>query len=361
MTVFLLFIFATSRRIATLEQMLIHVAIQSAKLAFMRTTLDHFLQTALPGYSVPTMVAGDASFRRYFRTHHAGISYIIMDAPPSHEDAGLFAQIATAFAQAGVNVPQIIETDLDNGYLLMSDFGDEQLQPFITTNPQHWLPIALDRLFALQTHGGQHVLPLPDYDHTLLLRELSLFPEWFITELLGQRLNAAEESALNDLNRVLIDNALNQPQVWVHRDYHSRNLMKVGADDLGVLDFQDAVFGAVTYDLVSLLKDCYVRYPKSLLHECLQQYYLRLVASERYHQDFDVFVRAFDYMGLQRHLKVLGIFARLSIRDGKHGYLNDLPLVFDYVLEVVNAYDELHPYLPMLQRLGSVFEEKVLQ
>lgn len=326
----------------------------------MRISLEHFLAAVLPGYTDLTMVAGDASFRRYFRAHQAGISYIIMDAPPSHEDAGLFVQIATAFAQAGVNVPQIIETDLDNGYLLLSDFGDETLQPFITANPQHWLPIALARLFELQARGGQHVLELPDYDDALLLRELSLFPEWFVTELLADKLDEAEESALNDLNRLLIDNAQNQPQVWVHRDYHSRNLMKVGDDELGIIDFQDAVFGAVTYDLVSILKDCYVRYPKALVREMLEQYYIRLVGSERYHQDIDHFIRAFDLMGLQRHLKVLGIFARLSLRDGKHAYLNDLPLVMDYVLEVIHQYDELHVYLPMFTRLALKLEEKVL-
>lgn len=326
----------------------------------MRISLEHFLSVALPSYTDLTMVAGDASFRRYFRATQQGMSYIIMDAPPSHEDAGLFVQVATAFAQAGLNVPQIIEADLDNGYLLMTDFGDETLQPFITANPQYWLPIALDRLFELQTHGGQHILELPDYDSTLLLRELSLFPEWFITELLGEKLSDDEESALNDLNRLLIDNANNQPQVWVHRDYHCRNLMKVGNDELGIIDFQDAVFGAITYDLASILKDCYVRYPKALVREMLEQYYIRLVGSERYHQDIDHFIRAFDLIGLHRHLKVLGIFARLSLRDGKPIYLNDLPLVVDYVLEVLNQYDELHRYLPMFQRLALTFEEKVL-
>lgn len=326
----------------------------------MRISLEHFLGSVLPDYSDLTMVAGDASFRRYFRVFHLGVSYIVMDAPPSHENAGLFVQIATAFAQAGVNVPHIIEADLDNGYLLLSDFGDDTLQPFITANPQYWLPIALDRLFGLQTSGGQHILELPDYESGVLLRELSLFPEWFITELLGEKLSENEESALNDLNRLLIDNAQNQPQVWVHRDYHCRNLMKVGEAELGVIDFQDAVLGAITYDLASILKDCYVRYPKSLVNEMLQQHYIRLVGSERYYQDFDQFVRAFDLMGLQRHLKVLGIFARLSIRDGKHAYLNDLPLVIDYVLEVLNEYDELRAYLPMFQRLALAFEEKVL-
>lgn len=327
--------------------------------AVMRLPIENFLDHALGGYDSLTMIAGDASFRRYFRVQRKGISYVVMDAPPTQEDAGLFVQVATAFAQAGMNVPDIIEDDYENGYLLMSDFGDEQLCNTVATVPQQWLPICLDRLFELQTRGGQHILELPLYDNMLLLSELSLFPEWFVTELLGEKLSNAEEALVSDLNHTLIDNALNQPQVWVHRDYHSRNLMKIG-DDLGIIDFQDAVFGAVTYDLVSVLKDCYVRYPKSIVHEQLQQYYIRLVGHDLYHQDFDRFERNFDLMGLQRHLKVLGIFSRLSIRDGKHIYLNDLPLVMDYIFDVVQKYHALHRYLPMFQRLGERFEYQIL-
>lgn len=333
----------------------------------MRLSIENFLDRVLSGYENLTMIAGDASFRRYYRVEQSGISYIVMDAPPTHEDAGLFVQVATAFAQAGVNVPDIIEDDLENGYLLLSDFGDEQLSNSVAAAPQQWLPICLERLFELQTRGGQHVLELPLYDNMLLLNELSLFPEWFVTELLGEKLSDAEEALLSDLNHTLIDNALNQPQVWVHRDYHSRNLMKVGdavgdnlGNNLGIIDFQDAVFGAVTYDLVSVLKDCYVRYPKSTVREQLQQYYIRLVGHDLYHHDFAHFERDFDLMGLQRHLKVLGIFARLSIRDGKHTYLNDLPLVMDYIFEVVQKYSALHRYLPMFQRLGETFEHKIL-
>lgn len=326
----------------------------------MRAGLTDFLDSALPDYDNLHMIAGDASFRKYYRLNQNGVSYILMDAPPEHEDAALFVQIATAFAQAGINVPQIIEDDLDNGYLLLSDFGDEQLQPFVSANPTHWLPIALEHLFELQTQGGQHILELPDYDNELLLRELSLFPEWFITELLGDKLSRDEEDLLNDLNRTLVDSALNQPQVWVHRDYHGRNLMKIGDDNLGIIDFQDAVFGAITYDLASILKDCYIRYPKDIVRTQLEHYYIRLVGSEKYHQDFEQFQRDFDFMGLQRHLKVLGIFARLSIRDGKHDYLNDLPLVFEYTMDVINNYPELQRYLPLFTRLGKAFEQKGL-
>lgn len=326
-----------------------------------RKTLADFLATVLPQHSDWVAVAGDASFRRYFRVSDNGVSYIVMDAPPSHEDCALFVQVATAFAQAGLNVPEIIDMDLEDGYLLLSDFGDDTLQISLMTNPTAWLPKCLARLLTLQTQGGQHLLELPEYDNELLLRELSLFPEWFVIELLAEKLTPSEESLLQDLNRLLIDSALTQPQVWVHRDYHCRNLMKTGEDNIGIIDFQDAVLGAVTYDLVSLLKDCYVRYPKSTVAACLQDYYIQLVGHELYYQDFEQFERAFDFMGLQRHLKVLGIFARLSIRDGKPAYLNDLPLVFDYVFEVLQKYPELHVYLPLFTRLGERLEQHVLQ
>lgn len=326
-----------------------------------RKSLADFLSQTLPGYQDLTMIAGDASFRRYFRVWQQDVSYIIMDAPPPKENVSLFVQVATAFAQAGLNVPEIIESDTDDGYLILSDFGDAILQPLLSQSPHDWLPICLDNLLQLQTRGGQHLLELPDYDRSLLLQELSLLPEWFITEFLGEKLNADEESLLQDLNELLISNAVNQPQVWVHRDYHCRNLMQVGEQQLGIIDFQDAVLGAITYDLASILKDCYIRYPDEIVQHYLQDYYMRLVATERYHQEFEQFERAFDLMGLQRHLKVLGIFARLSLRDGKHDYLQDLPLVLHYVLAVLQKYHELQRYLPLFNRLAATFEATQLE
>lgn len=325
-----------------------------------RKTLIDFLQTALPGHEDIEPVADDASFRRYFRVVQRGVSYIVMDAPPPLENVALFMQVGTAFAQAGLNVPEIIESDTDDGYLLLSDFGRQTLQPLLTVFPDKWLSPALDDLFKIQTQGGQHILELPEYDADLLLRELSLFPEWFVTELLGERLSQSEESLLHDVNQLLIDSAVNQPQVWVHRDYHCRNLMNVGEGRLGLIDYQDAVLGPITYDLVSLLKDCYVRYPKQTVNQYLQAYYLRLVGAELYHQDYNVFERSFDLMGLQRHLKVLGIFSRLRIRDNKPVYLNDMPLVMDYLFAVLGKYTELQGCLPLFERLGRVLEEKVL-
>lgn len=318
----------------------------------MRKTLETFVEAVLPGYQSMQMIAGDASFRKYYRVEQNGVSYIVMDAPPEQENTALFVQVATAFAQAGINVPEIIEDDVENGYLVLSDFGNQPLQDLLLAEPEQWLPKCMDKLFLLQTQGGQHLLELPEYDHMLLLRELSLFSEWFVDGLLSERLTMAEEVLINRLNHYLIESALGQPQVWVHRDYHCRNLMKVGKSAIGVIDFQDAVWGPITYDLVSILKDCYIRYPQSILDAQLQAYYIRLVGSDLYHQDFEQFERAFDLMGLQRHLKVLGIFSRLSLRDGKHHYLNDLPLVFDYVISVLEKYTELHPYRSMFERFG---------
>lgn len=319
----------------------------------MRKTLELFLQYSLPGYEDLTMVAGDASFRRYFRVWQHGVSYIVMDAPPTHENVELFVQVAMGFAQAGINVPEIIDSDLDDGYLILSDFGDQPLQSSLTQSPDAWLPLCLQTLLRLQAQGGQHLLELPEYGAELLLRELSLLPEWFITGFLQEKLTDEEESILQTLYQTLIDSALNQPQVWVHRDYHSRNLMKVDDNCLGVIDFQDAVFGPITYDLVSILKDCYIRYPRMTVKHYVEQYYIQLVGRELYHQDIEHFERAFDFMGLQRHLKVLGIFSRLSLRDGKSAYLQDLPLVYDYVMEVLNKYTELHAAIPLFESFGK--------
>ncbi len=325
----------------------------------MRKTITLFLQESLPNYYNLELVAGDASFRRYYRVCQNHISYIVMDAPPSHENVELFVQVAMAFAQAGINVPEIIDSDLDNGYLLLSDFGDEPLQVLLTENPDDWLPVCLDTLLVLQNQGGQHLLELPAYSAELLLQEISLFPEWFVSEFLQVKLDEEDEERLQNLYQVLINSALNQPQVWVHRDYHCRNLMKVDEAKLGVIDFQDAVLGPITYDLVSLLRDCYIRYPRMTVQKYLEKYYIQLVGHELYHQDINHFERAFDLMGLQRHLKVLGIFVRLSLRDGKHAYLNDLPLVYDYVLEVLEKYAEFQSVLPLFERLKEQMQTRL--
>ncbi len=307
------------------------------------------------------MIAGDASFRRYFRVWQDEMSYVVMDAPPAYENVDLFVQVATAMAQAGLNVPEIIEADLDDGYLMLSDFGDEPLQTVLSKNPKAWLPVCLQNLLLLQTQGGQHLLELPEFDSEKIRSELSLFPEWFVIELLEKTLSPTEENLWYELSQLLIDSALNQPRVWVHLDYHSRNLMKLAGRRIGIIDFQDARLGPITYDLVSLLKDCYIRYPKEIIDNYLQHYYIDLVHHDLYYQDYEQFIRAFDLMGLQRHIKVLGIFSRLSIRDGKHAYLNDLPLVYDYIIEVLDKYSELSRYKTLFVPLGRTLSKQLLR
>ncbi len=326
-----------------------------------RQGLTTFLDNSIPGYSDLYAVSGDASFRRYYRATHDNNTYVIMDAPPNHEDAELFSQVTQAFAQAGVNVPEIIDADFDNGFLLLSDFGDTQLLSLLTGDEQNYhLEQALKELFKLQQQGGQHILELPHYSNELLLTEMQLFDTWFVKELLGLELSLEQQKQLLKLYQMLIDSANKQTHTWVHRDYHSRNLMHT-KNQIGVIDHQDAVYGPITYDLASLLKDCYIRYEHDQIEKHLSDYHDQLISAEMIDADLEQFVRDFHWMALQRHIKVLGIFARLSIRDGKDGYLNDLPLVFDYVEETINHYpsfifirDFFKPLKPlMLEKLTN--------
>lgn len=303
-----------------------------------RAGLEDFLATAAPGYRDLTMVSGDASFRKYYRIHHQNSTYIVMDAPPQQENAELFSQVSQAFAQAGIHVPIVVDADFDNGFLLLSDLGDTQLLSLLTGDKQsRLLKNALDVLFKLQQQGGQHILELPHYSNEKLLSEMQLFDTWFCKELLGINLNINQQKQLLKLYQILIESANKQTQTWVHRDYHSRNLM-LQQKQIGVIDFQDAVYGPITYDLASLLKDCYIRYDYQLIEKLLSDYHQRLIDNEIITTELESFIRDFDWMALQRHIKVLGIFSRLSIRDGKDGYLADLPLVFAYVEETIQHY-----------------------
>lgn len=324
-----------------------------------RKSLKTFINEVVPECETVSKIAGDASFRDYYRIHCNKLSYIVMDAPPTQENTEVFIHVAKAFAQAGLCVPEIIAEDSDNGYLLLSDFGDVTLQSLLLTAPTVWLPRCSALLLKLQTQGGQHLLELPEYSSMILLRELSLFSEWFVLELLEEQLTEADESLIDELNQQVIASALAQPQAWVHRDYHCRNLMRISDDEIGIIDFQDAVLGPITYDLVSLLKDCYIHYPPEIVFQQLTFYYEQLVIKDRYFQEIDTFIQSFDYMGLQRHLKVLGLFSRLCLRDGKESYLNDLPLVFFYVKEVLTRYEELQRYLPLFRRLEMAFKNKM--
>lgn len=290
-------------------------------------------------------LAGDASFRRYFRARAGGRSWIVALAPPATEKNREFVAVANWLVAAGVSAPGVLAADLERGFLLLPDLGDRQYLPELDARSADALYAdALAALLRMQradasTFAGWQ---LPDYDAGLLGREMALFPEWFAERLLGLELRGDERELLQRTFALLTDSALSQPQVFVHRDYHSRNLLVLEQGNPGVLDFQDAVRGAITYDLVSLLRDCYIRWPEARVRGWALGYRdMARQAGLLGEVDDATFMRWFDLMGLQRHLKVLGIFARLWLRDGKAGYLGDLALVQHYTLDVAGRYPEL--------------------
>jgi len=287
--------------------------------------------------------SSDASFRRYFRVWSADQTRIVMDAPPDKEDCRPFVAIAEALRGLGLNAPEVLDGDLDQGLLLLSDLGSRQYLAELNEQSVAGLyDDALAALARLQTNGDPGSSLLPPYDSALLHREMELFRDWFLGRLLGLELSPAEQRSLDQTFAALADNALGQPRVWVHRDYHSRNLMVTYPDNPGVLDFQDAVAGAVTYDLVSLLRDCYIAWPRAQVETWALDHRVRLRALGMTGlDDAGQFLRWFDLMGVQRHLKAVGIFARLNLRDGKSGYLGDIPRTLGYALEVAGRYPEL--------------------
>lgn len=286
-----------------------------------------------------TAVAGDASNRRYFRAVIDGTRYILVDAPPATEKNQAFVAVRELLAGAGVRVPALHAVDFTRGYLALEDLGDRLLLAELgagTVDAQYRVAMAsLLQIAALDTRSQA----LPAYDEALLSEELGRFSTWFVEALLGQTLAADEQQLLDALFGKLVASALEQPRVLVHRDFHSRNLMPQGDGSLGIIDFQDAVLGPVTYDLVSLLRDCYIQWPAARVTEWALAY-RQLLADRGLPGAVDAsqFLRWFDLMGLQRHIKVLGTFARLYLRDGKPAYLDDLPLVIHYVREITGRY-----------------------
>jgi len=287
--------------------------------------------------------SADASFRRYFRVTRGEDTYIVMDAPPDKEDLGPFSNVARLLLRIGVNVPVILATDSERGFLLLSDLGVRQyLDELAVGTADRLYADALGALSTMQTADGAMARDLPLYSHALLMREMDLMPEWFLGSHLRLQVSAAERGMLAGQFEILAQSALAQPAAFVHRDYHSRNLLVTETDNPGILDFQDAVWGPVTYDLASLLKDCYIAWPAPRVRDWALQYRERLLtrgfpflgATE------SEFIRWFDLVGLQRHIKVLGIFARLFYRDGKQHYLRDLPRVLRYTREAAEAYAE---------------------
>jgi aminoglycoside/choline kinase family phosphotransferase len=294
-----------------------------------------------------TVVAGDASNRRYFRTDVDGASYILVDAPPRTEKNQAFLAVRQLLADAGVRVPALYAADLERGYLVLGDLGDRLLLAELSTDSvDSQYRGAMNVLLQMAAIDSRETA-LPAYDRTLLAEELGRFPTWFVEKLLGQTPDAREQQLLAAAFDVLVGNALQQPAVLVHRDFHSRNLMPQPDGSLGVIDFQDAVLGPVTYDLVSLLRDCYIQWPAPQVQAWALAYHARLQAAGHLPSNVapDRFLRWFDLMGLQRHIKVLGTFARLYLRDGKSVYLNDLPLVIAYVREIAARYAAAEPAL----------------
>jgi N-acetylmuramate 1-kinase len=304
--------------------------------------------------------SADASFRRYFRVTRDKDSYIVMDAPPDKEDSAPFLKVARILAGMNLNVPIVLARDMGRGFLLLSDLGSRQ---YLDELPKTQ---AADRLYAdalvsLRTMQGADPAisrDLPRYDRPLLMREMELMPEWFLQHHLGLGIQPCERAMLNALFESLALAAAGQPAVFVHRDYHSRNLLVTARDNPGILDFQDAVWGPVTYDLVSLLKDCYIAWPTQRVRDWVLEYREKLLENGfELHADPAEFIRWFDLMGLQRHIKVLGIFARLFYRDGKPQYLKDLPRVLDYVRETASRYAESAPFGEFLaKRIDAPFD-----
>lgn len=295
--------------------------------------------------------SADASFRRYFRATFDDRTLIVMDAPPPHENCVPFLHIARMFEEAGTHVPHVYAQDLAQGFLLLSDLGNTTyLQALTTENAKQLYSEAVDALIKIQLASKRN--ELPPYDEALLRREMNLFPEWYIPRHLGIDLSEKQSAKLAEVFQRVVANNLAQPGVYVHRDYHSRNLMYVEHNNPGILDFQDAVYGPITYDLASLFKDAYIRWEEAQVIDWLIRYWEKArKAGLPVHGDFSAFYRDFEWMGVQRHLKVLGIFARLYHRDGKEAYLKDLPLVMAYLRAACARYIDLKPLLNLLDAL----------
>ena len=293
--------------------------------------------------------SADASFRRYFRIKNDSKTFIVMDAPPEKEDCKPFVDIAKLLLNYGLNVPEVLQQDLEQGFLLLSDLGNTvYLSKLNNKTVDALYKPAMQSILKMQKNTPSN---LPAYDEKLLRDELNLFPDWYLDKQLKISLSEKQKTVLEKTFDILIKNALEQPQVFVHRDFHSRNLM-VNEKNVavpGVIDFQDAVIGAVTYDLVSLLKDCYIDWPREKVESWVKYFHTEAESMGTINKtNFDIFLRWFDLMGLQRHLKVAGIFSRLKHRDGKTGYLKDIPRTMDYVIDVVKRYPEFKPLQSLL-------------
>jgi aminoglycoside/choline kinase family phosphotransferase len=308
--------------------------------------------------------SSDASFRRYFRLDvvpalraKLGDTLVAMDAPPQRENVPAFIHVDGLLRDAGVTVPAIVAENVEQGFLLLSDLGTTTyLQRLDIDNASFMYSDAVDALIKFQLASQPEVLP--EFDRAFVLREMNLFPEWYIGKHLGITMTEKQSAELDKIFEAITANVLAQQQVYMHRDYHSRNLMFLDQGNPGVLDFQDAVYGPVTYDLASLLRDAYIQWDEEFVLDWVVRYWQSAKqVGLPVNPDIDAFYRDFEFMALQRHLKILGIFCRLNYRDGKNIYLGDLPTVMDYVRKTAHRYTELRP----LVRLLDSFEQSAPQ
>ena len=323
------------------------------------TALTQWLQSRFPGRAFTLAAASsDASFRRYLRATFAddGSTLIVMDAPPEHEDCKPFIHVAELFAATGVNVTRVLARDLDQGFLLLTDLGETTYLAAMQQDLSRADALYRDAVGALvRIQAGTRPGVLPPYDRALLLREMQLLPDWYIARHKQITLDDKQRAILDAAFETLLANNLAQPQVYVHRDYHSRNLMVGNPGEPGILDFQDAVEGPITYDLVSLLKDAYIEWEEDqVLDWCIRYWEAARKAGLPIQAEFGDFYRDFEWMGLQRHLKVLGIFARLNYRDGKANYLNDIPMVMRYTRRACERYAVFFPLLRLLDTIEKI-------
>jgi len=312
--------------------------------------------TTLSEFSLQTdtlrPASNDASFRRYFRINAAdGQTYVVMDAPPPQEDVLPFIQVAQLLEATGVTVPHIFASQTEQGFLLLSDMGSVMYSHLLNQDTAQKLYMdAIGALVQIQSHSLPEVLP--EYDRAMQMKELQIFPEWYLGKHLGVTLTAAQQASLDKVFEQILANTTAQPQVYVHRDYHSRNLMVMKEGNPGIIDFQGAMYGPITYDIVSLLRDAYIEWDEEQVLDWAIRYWERARhAGLPVSTDIDSFYRDFEFMGLQRHLKILGIFCRLAYRDGKQNYLADLPLVLSYVRKTAQRYNTLIPLLRLLDEL----------
>lgn len=294
-------------------------------------------------------LTGDASFRRYFRLQSPGMSRIVMDAPPGKETLKPFVTISALLRQTGILTPAVHAYDERQGFALLDDFGDTLLLSQLKTDTVEALyGRALDTLVNLQACPVLTPDPLPVFDVSFIIQELNIFKTWFIGNYLQLKLDAQEEAVFKETFEWLSEEIAHQPRVFIHRDYHSRNIMLLeNNSQLGIIDFQDAMSGPLTYDLVSLLKDCYIQWSQDQVLHWTELFYERSPVAKQ--QSLQAFIRDFELCGLQRHLKVLGVFSRLSIRDNKPGYLQDLPLTLHYTMACLESCETLRPFYEFMQ------------